>query len=84
MKSQKQIIYDACEKLENGDEELSCVAICNYTRFYPSITEDNLRLKYANFYDKVGDYPWEFSQPVTKDGIQERIIALLLFAEVEL
>jgi hypothetical protein len=85
MKSRKQIIYDACEMLETGKREFSCTAISyQWCSIKPSPYALNICRKYISFYDKHDCFSWGFSDEESKKGVQERILALLLFAEVEL
>lgn len=79
--TKKEIIYKAADLLETKKEWWSCNAVDraegeNYCR---------LRREYAEFYDKEDDSDdWGFAYNFHKRGRNQRIIALLLFAEVKL
>ena len=74
-------IVRACELVESGEERFSCHAIeygvpTKITTRYSKLEED-LAKHYAAFYDRTVYTAWGF------DDKDDRLIAMLLFAEVE-
>jgi len=70
-KAQRLACYKACIAIQSGRNWFSC----------PALGDDTLKRLYRNFYGRR-EHIWPFSNAATKDGRNERLIALLFFAEV--